>query len=392
MAFWIITLLLILLAGLLVVVPLLKKTDQQDIEDRVEVSEQQAVIENFKEQIAELDSQMAAGLLSKNDGEPLKQELQKKLLEEVEQLEQHSPYNQKRNRSLTIGLLFLLPAFAIPLYWHLGADTELQIAEAMKRGETDAVKMQTMLEGWAQKKPESEQALYLLGSHYMQTGQMDLAVSTYKELFQLSKGHPQVAAELAQSMFLKGDNEVTEEIRQLYERALRGDESNTTALGLKGIDAFAREEYQGAIAAWQQAMGNEIDPAARQSLMAGINRAKSLMGETVVSIRVQLDLAPELKELPGNTRVILFARQAGSVQPPILAIPLSLAELPREVILDDSDSMIMGNNALSDMESVDIIARISLSGDVMTADYQVEAKAVKTTSNEVVRLVLTPAG
>ena len=392
MVFWSITLLLILLAGLLVIVPLLQNVSQQAIEDRVEVSEQQAVIENFKEQINELDSQMDSGLLSRNDAEPLKQELQQKLLDEVEQSERHSPYHQHRNRALAVALLLSLPLLVIPLYWYLGAGTELQIAEAMKRGESDALKMQNMLEGWAQKKPESDQALYLLGSHYMQTGQIDLAINTYQDLFKLSKGHPQVSAELAQALFLNGDNEVTGEIRQLYERALRGDENNTTALGLKGIDAFAREDYQGAVAAWQQALGNEIDPVARQSLMAGINKARNFLGETVARIRVQLDLAPELKALPGNTRVILFARQAGTAQPPIVAIPLSLGELPREVILDDSASMVMGNNTLSGLESVDIIARISLSGDVMTADYQIEAKAVKTSANELIKLVFAPAG
>ena len=392
MVFWTITLLLILLAGLLVVVPLLKKTNQQAIEGRVEVSGQQAVIENFKEQIIELDSQMSSGLLSPEEGKPLKQELEQKLLDELEQSEQPSPYHQHRNKAFAVALPLLLPLLVIPLYLHLGAATELQVAEAMKRGESDALKMQTLLENWVQKKPESDQALYLLGSHYMQTGQTGLAVSTYQDLFQLTKGHPLVAAELAQAMFLEGNNEITADIRQLYDRALRGDENNTTALGLKGIDAFAREDYQNAVTAWQQALTHEMDPSARQSLMAGINRAKSLLGETVARIRVQLELTPELKKLPGNTRVILFARQAGSAQPPVVAIPLSLGELPREIVLDDSDSMVMGNNALSNLESVDIIARISLSGDVMAADYQAEARAVKTSSDELVKLVFSPAG
>ena len=377
--FWIFTAILVLLAIGLVTLPLLKKTNQAQIEYRVEVSEQQANIDNFRDQLVDLEAQITRHSLSSEESESLKRELQKKLLDEIEHARQTSFYHHRKTPALALTLIIWIPLLTISLYLQLGARTELQITDAMRRGTADVLQMQTMLENWVQKKPGNDQALYLLGSHYLQTGQIERAVNTYQTLFKLSSSHPQVAAELAQVLFLQGTNTMTEEIRQLYQRALRGDEQNTTALGLKGIDAFEQEDYRRAIDAWQSALTHEIDPVARQSLGSGISKARSLLGETVARIRVQIDISPELKELPATTRIVLFARSAGSSLPPVVAIPLQLGNLPGEVIL-------------STLETVDITARISLSGDVMTADYQAEAKAVKTTSDELVRLVFSPAG
>ena len=72
-------------------------------------------------------------------------------------------------------------------------------------------------------------------------------------------------------------------------------------------------------------------------------------------------------------------------------MPLRVGDLPREVILEDSSDMMMGGDLLSTTEAVDIIGRISLSGDIMNADYQVEARSVKTASDELVTLIFTPA-
>ena len=318
--------------------------------------------------------------------------MSKKLLAELDRAEKRAKHHSPRDYPGALLLALLIPVLCIPLYLKLGANAELKVVDALRQNTTDSTQIQQLLEDWVHKKPKNEQALYLLGNQYMQTGSLKEAADVYRQLFEVSEGHPRIAAELAQILFLASNNKMDDEIRQLYQRALRGEENNTTALGLKGIDAFSQEDYQGAVTAWQQALGNEPDPAARQSLSAGIIKARTMLGETVARIRVQIALSPQMKALPENTRVVLFARSSNSEQPPLAAVPLRVGDLPREVILDDSTSMMIGGNLLSAAETVDIIGRISLSGNIMDADYQVEAKAVKTSSNELVELIFTPAG
>lgn len=390
MEFWLIAALLIAIAVLVSVWPLIKPVVSAPGEDE---SEESANVASFRDQMADLDWQLQQGLVSAGEAERLKLELRQKLADELGDGQPASPYSLLKKPGFALLIALIVPVSTVLLYFKLGATTEIAVVNAMNNGNLNGEQVETVLKEWVAKRPENNQALFMLGSHYLRTGKLDEAVKTYRHLASISNGHPQVTAELAQVLFLSSNNVVTPEIRELYLQTLLKDSQNTTALGLKGIDAFTRGNYEDAIAAWQLALTHEVDPAARQSLSAGINQARSMLGDTVVALRVMIDLAPELGELPDDARVVVFARPAGDAkQPPLVAVPLSVGDLPREVLLDDNSAMMMGGQLLSSIESLDITARISLTGNVMSPDYQVQAKGVKTTATEPVRLTFTPAG
>ncbi len=390
MEFWLVAALLIAIAVLVSVWPLVKPVVSAPGEDE---SEESVNVASFRDQMADLDWQLQQGLVSAGEAERLKLELRQKLADELGDGQPASPCSLLKKPGFALLIALIVPVSTVLLYFKLGATTEIAVVNAMNNGNLNGGQVETVLKEWVAKRPENNQALFMLGSHYLRTGKLEEAVKTYRHLASISNGHPQVTAELAQVLFLSSNNVVTPEIRELYLQTLLKDSQNTTALGLKGIDAFTRGNYQDAIAAWQLALTHEVDPAARQSLSAGINQARSMLGDTVVALRVMIDLAPELGELPDDARVVVFARPAGDAkQPPLVAVPLSVGDLPREVLLDDNSAMMMGGQLLSSIESLDITARISLTGNVMSPDYQVQAKGVKTTATEPVRLTFTPAG
>ncbi|WP_419835774.1 c-type cytochrome biogenesis protein CcmI [Endozoicomonas atrinae] len=390
MEFWLVAALLIAIAVLVSVWPLIKPAVSAP--DECE-SEESANVASFRDQMADLDWQLQQGLVSAEEAEKLKLELKKKLADELGDETPASAYSLLKKPGFALLIALIVPVSAVLLYFQLGATTEIAVVNAMKNGHLNSEQVETVLKDWVAKRPENNQALFMLGSHYLRAGKLDEAVKTYRHLASISNGHPQVTAELAQVLFLSSNNVVTPEIRELYEQTLLKESQNTTALGLKGIDAFSNGNYQEAIAAWQLALTHEIDPTARQSLSAGINQARSMLGDTVVALRVMIDLDPEMGDLPDDARVVVFARPAGDAkQPPVVAVPLSVRDLPREVVLDDNSAMMMGGQLLSSIDSLDITARISLTGNVMSPDYQVQAKGVKTTATEPVRLTFTPAG
>lgn len=389
MEFWFIAALLIAVAVIIAAWPLLKS--RVPVFDDL-ISEEVANVASFRDQVADIDWQVEQGLVSLDEAEKFKLELKKKLADELSEASPVGSYSLIKNPWLALLIALVIPVMAIPLYFKLGATVELAVVDAMKQGDLSSEQIEKVLEDWVAKRPENNQALFMLGSHYLRTGQLDQAVATYRQLVSISNGHPQVTAELAQVLFLSNNNSMTAEVRALYQQTLLKDGQNTTALGLKGIDAFSEGDYSAAIGTWQQALNNETDPAARQSLSAGIGKARSMLGEPVVGIRVMVDLAPEMKDLPPEARVVVFARPAGQAQqPPIAAIPMTVGDLPREIVLDDNSAMMMGGQLISSIESLDITARISLSGNVMAPDYQVQAKDVKTSVTEPVRLVFSPA-
>ena len=383
--------LLILVALVCVLWPLLKQGEDSS---GASISEQNQNIAHFREQLSDLDAQQKAKLLSMQEHKRLKTELEKKLVEEIEQAEALVAHSNRKTPAFAWLLALLVPILALPLYWKLGAQSELKVQEALFSNTISQKELGSRLEGWVEKSPENDKALFLLGSHYMENGQFDKAENTYRKLFRISNGHPQVAAELAQTLFLRNDNEMTDEVRMLYKRTLRTEAENTTALGLQGIDAFSSGDYKGAISAWKKAIAHEVNPGARHSLNQGINKAQEMLGTDVASnsIKVLIDKVPELSSLPDTARIVVFARPAGTSQPPIVAIPLTVGDLPRELVLDDSSTMMMGGNTLSSYEALDIVGRISLSGDVMKADYQVQVSNVKSSGSESVKLIFTPAG
>ncbi|USE38615.1 c-type cytochrome biogenesis protein CcmI [Endozoicomonas sp. SCSIO W0465] len=390
MEFWFVATLLIAIAVLISVWPLLKPSvsvpDESESEESVNVA-------SFRDQLADLDWQLQEGLVSIEEAEKLTLELKKKLADELGDEQHAGAYSVLKKPGFALLIALVVPVFAVLLYFKLGATTEIAVVNAMKNGQLNSEQVETVLKDWVAKRPENNQALFMLGSHYLRAGKLDEAVNTYRHLAGISNGHPQVTAELAQVLFLSSNNVVTPEVRELYQQTLQKDSQNTTALGLQGIDAFANGFYREAVAAWQRALTHEVDPAARQSLSSGINQARSMLGDAVVALRVMIDLAPGMDELPDDARVVVFARPAGDVkQPPVVAVPLNVGDLPREIVLDDNSAMIMGGQLLSSIDSLDITARISLTGNVMSPDYQVQAKGVKTTASEPVRLIFTPAG
>lgn len=326
MEFWLVAALLIAIAVLVSVWPLIKPVVSAPGEDE---SEESANVASFRDQMADLDWQLQQGLVSAGEAERLKLELRQKLADELGDGQPASPYSLLKKPGFALLIALIIPVSTVLLYFKLGATTEIAVVNAMNNGNLNGEQVETVLKEWVAKRPENNQALFMLGSHYLRTGKLEEAVNTYRHLASISNGHPQVTAELAQVLFLSSNNVVTPEIRELYLQTLLKDSQNTTALGLKGIDAFTRGNYQDAIAAWQLALTHEVDPAARQSLSAGINQARAMLGDTVVALRVMIDLAPELGELPDDARVVVFARPAGDAkQPPLVAVPLSVGDLP----------------------------------------------------------------
>ena len=72
---------------------------------------------------------------------------------------------------------------------------------------------------------------------------------------------------------------------------------------------------------------------------------------------------------------------------PLAVVPVTVGELPKTVLLNDTMAM-MPELKLSGFEKVDIVARISRSGDVRSADYEASLKDVDIPVSETIELVI----
>jgi cytochrome c-type biogenesis protein CcmH len=103
---------------------------------------------------------------------------------------------------------------------------------------------------------------------------------------------------------------------------------------------------------------------------------------------VKVSIAPELAaKIPQNATLFVIARQAGGPPMPVAVEKLPAGGFPREVVLDDGDSP-MPTMKLSQLEAVDVLARISGSGDAMPKSGDLEAKAKPSKTSGAIELVI----
>lgn len=380
MALWGAIALLTLIAVVVVFLPLLRgarPSERDEAEDR-----QHQNIHIYRERLAELESERAAGTLDDDNFEVLRLELERNLLIDAE--ESHAPTMTVRRRTsgaqlTTVVLLALLiPVIAFGLYDRLGRADDLALAmnppqmptleQALAELEQELAANPDNVEGW-----------YLLATTYVNQGRFDEGLRAFRRVAEiLPQEAPQYAAvqgQIAQALYFQAGG-MTDEVQAQIDHTLTLDPDDMAALGLLGIDAYENADYAAAIEYWNHALESASGQAA-QSLRAGIEQAREQLlaaGEPLpdtpalatTAIRVKVDLAEELKaQVTPEQTVFVYARPVGG-RMPLAAVRRTVADLPLEVVLDDSQAMMPGAD-LSSVEAVEVGARISLSGQAMAA-------------------------
>ncbi|WP_345779027.1 tetratricopeptide repeat protein [Lysobacter sp. S4-A87] len=93
-------------------------------------------------------------------------------------------------------------------------------------------------------------------------------------------------------------------------------------------------------------------------------------------LKVKVTLAPALAaKLPANASLFVIARQPGGPPMPVAVEKLAAANFPVEVTLDDGDSP-MPTMKLSQLDRVEVLARVSSSGNAIpqAGDFEAMAK------------------
>lgn len=370
----------------------------------------------YRSRLKELDDERRAGILDEDSYQQLKEELAGTMLDDVPEERKPAPALTGRRSARAIALIsiLLLPAATVYLYQQWGAmDRVEQYLTMQQVAQTDSARQEQMaalveqLRERLEASPDNPDGWAMLGRSYMRLERFEEAARAFQRLATLVKDDPAAQAVAlglsAQALFFDSQGAMTPAVtRAINEaRALNADEVN--ALGLLGINAFSREDYREAIRYWERIV--EVAPGHPQiaSIRGGIAEAYRRLGEVPpgpeqgaggpgVTVEVLLDEAFR-NDVPPDTALFVFAREAGSRQGPPLAVArLTAADLPARVRLDDSAAM-SPQLTISSVDQVLVTARLSRSGTVaaQAGDWQgrvVEPVAVTDSGNEPVRLVI----
>jgi len=388
--FWIICALLLAVALLFVVWPLWSSAVKNN-----EVVRDAANLEIFRDQVVEMDADLANGLLTPELYEQGKRELQMRLVEEVK-----SPHGSgtgsARNplKALAVVLVVLIPLVSVGLYWKLGnLDVFLpQDKHASAEGFGTVLSDTALkeLEDKLAKKPDNPEGWLLLARSYVELERYGDAANAYDKLTKLVPNEAQLWADYADALAMTQGQSLRGEPTVLLSKALEVDANNPKTLALAGSAAMERGDYPAAIKYWEnllQQMPNKNSEDAKM-VASGVQQARNFLaqikgdkmqmmaqapsaaqskplalGKERISGMVILSDAIKGKADPDDTLFVL-ARAADGPPMPLAVVRKQVKDLPFQFILDDSIAM-SPQMKLSGFDKVVVIARVSKSGNTV---------------------------
>ncbi|WP_346795610.1 c-type cytochrome biogenesis protein CcmI [Halomonas sp. Bachu 37] len=329
----------------------------------------------FKRRLASLEAALARGDIDHERYAEDRLELERSLLEDTEASERRPLQPATAGRFVIPLVMVMVVVAAVVWYQYEGAEGDLALYAVQQEVESHPEGSLEMyverMEEQAQRQPDNPNVWSALFPIYRETGRIPEAVNALERLIAIEGRVAPLLAQLAQIRFFMAGRELTPEVQALVDETLALDPRQPTVLGLLGIEAFDRGDYETAVDRWRRAIASVGDPNTEQSLREGIRIAQQHMGiapddaEAVASgpgINVRVSLDPTLAEMVDeDATVFITARDTEGELPPLAVIRTTAAELPMTVTLDDTTAM-SPQARLSMVDEARLMVRVSSSG------------------------------
>jgi cytochrome c-type biogenesis protein CcmH len=290
-------------------------------------------------------------------------------------------------RGVALGIAVVVIASSALLYRMVGTPQALDAAN-LKAPETlgDAI---AQLQAELKRNPQQAEGWRLLGVALQREGKAVAARDAYAKAATLAPDDADILSEAAQARALADDKRLFDaKAVALLQAALKADGNHQRARWFLGIAQRQAGEHAAAAATWEPLLA-QVDAATAGSLRREVDAARSAAGMPPLPppasagaagpLQVRVTLDPDFAarvRLRGDATVFVIARQAGGPPMPVAAEKRGLAEVPFTATLDDADSP-MPTLKLSQLSEVELVARLSVSGDAMKQEGDIESKPVR---------------
>ncbi|HCZ13839.1 MAG TPA: c-type cytochrome biogenesis protein CcmI, partial [Candidatus Accumulibacter sp.] len=273
----------ILLAALLVIVvvaillpPLLRQPGPSAAGDRREAN-----LAIFRDQLGELERERHDGSLTEDDFAQARQELQRRLLDEV-QAPPGLPAGAPAGRKTALALLLVIPLAAAAGYALLGNRQALDPLQRQAR--ITPQQIAEMVDGLVEKlrrNPDDRQGWVMLARSYKVLERYPQAAEAYARAGAVVDQDPALLADYAEVLSRATDGGLQGKPTELIERALKIDPDEPQALLLAGAAATDRQQFAAAADYWARLLA-QLEPGSEEAvaLEAAVSKAREIAART----------------------------------------------------------------------------------------------------------------
>jgi cytochrome c-type biogenesis protein CcmH len=370
--FWIIAALLAVAALAFVLPSLLARTR------RAGATSREANVALYRDQMKELDADLAAGTLAPQHHEEARREIERRVLEDAAAAA--APAAASSARATAIALAFSVPVLAIGLYLAVGTPGALSPEAAESAHGITRAQIEHMVTGLAarlKENPDDVEGWAMLGRSLSVLDRYPEAAAAYANAVKRSPPSAQLLADYANALAMAQGQRLEGEPERLIAQALKLEPDNVKALMLAGSAAFEKKDFKSAIVHWERIL-KVVPPDADivELVKDGIEDARKLAGLPTkptagkpvtapgpggITATVRLDPGIAAKASPADS-VFIFARPVQGPRMPLAVVRKQVRDLPATVTLDDSMAMTPAAK-LSGHEQVVVGARVSKTGN-----------------------------
>lgn len=354
----------------------------------------------IRDQFAELDADLAAGTIGRDQWEAARGDLQRGLLEDAGAAAASAAPHAPRSKAAAIVVAVAVPLISVSVYLVLGSPHGLDPAKtsAVQAAPHESQEqIEAMVASLAQRlaaNPDDVEGWVMLARTYGALGRFSEAAGAYAKAEARFPQNAQLLADYADSLAMAQGQTLQGKPEALIRRALQADGNNLKALALAGSAEFEKQDFAKAAEYWKRILpllppDSEMGDSVRASIkeaedkQAGAPRSSTAIAQATQADKAKsstapakaaakdarlsgtIKLAPALaaRAAPEDT-VFVLARPAQGSRMPLAAVRVKVKDLPLKFSFDDSMAMSAGAK-LSDFAEVVVAARVSKSGNVV---------------------------
>ncbi|AJJ59398.1 c-type cytochrome biogenesis protein CcmI [Yersinia pseudotuberculosis] len=370
MAFWLIVIISLAVAGALLVIPVIRKNENKRVTTRDELNK--AI---YRDRLSELAEDEAQGVIAERP--ELVKELQQNLLTDIPQ--QLGEVKNPINRWVLLPGVVVLVAVAVGLYlktggleqvaaWHQVAAQMPELRARVANEHADPLSMEDVarlglgLRTSLQQDAGNVNDWMMLGRVGMTLNNATTATQAFAHAYQLAPDNNEVKLGYVEVLTRSNDPEDNQLATQMLRAMVGQDHTNLRAMSLLAFNAFEQGDFKQAIAAWEvmlkllPASDSRVDVVKRS-----IQQAKSQIEQETATLGIEVSLSSDAAQALPQQGALIISVTNGINPVPVAVKQLPLSRFPLAVTLDDSNAM-MPERLLSSLQQVKVRVRLSLDG------------------------------